>query len=639
MTGNDLVHEHDAEGSIVVTAENVGGITDAELTLHPGVTLLTGRNASNKSSLLRALAGVLGGPVPPIRSDADRGSVRMGLPDEGYELALERRGDTTAVRGADVYSEAGDLCELFVALTETNPIRRAVLADGDLHDLLLRPVDTDAIRAEIRRLRAERESVDDRLAELDAMEDRLPALVRRRDDRQERLSTVESRLRERRETVARLEEEGDGGDGDGRREELRAERDDLRRRVETGAEALGSLETELREVTDRLGELRAETTDATLSELTDELERLHEEKRTLTDAINRLGTIVETNAELLEGEVPAALRDDDVVAQLDPSSRTVTCWTCGSGVERTEIEEQLDALREVVREKRDRRNEVSERIETLTGRRERIEERRAEIERLSDRREAVAEELDRRRETLADDRDRLRTVEAELEELGTVSTDTEHEAELRDCYEAISELEYERGQVATDLESLEEKIDSVESELERRDEVEARREEVATRLCEQRGRIDEIERDLVATFNDVTARVLEALDYDAVERVWIERRSRGDGPDADTEFELHVVREGEAGMYEDTVDTLSKSEREVIGLVVALSGYLVHDVGSEVPFLVVDAVEMFDADRIERLLALLAEHADYVVAAVLPEEAAEIDAGFETVRTSSFADD
>jgi hypothetical protein len=87
-------------------------------------------------------------------------------------------------------------------------------------------------------------------------------------------------------------------------------------------------------------------------------------------------------------------------------------------------------------------------------------------------------------------------------------------------------------------------------------------------------------------------RVLETLSYRFVERIWLERRSTGETP-TETAFDLHVVRESQDGTaYEDTVDTLSKSEREVVALVVALAGYLVHDVASAVPFIVIDAVEM-----------------------------------------------
>jgi hypothetical protein len=63
---------------------------------------------------------VLGGPLPPVKSDADAGAVRLSADETEYSLELERERDDTVVTASNRYSGAEDLCELFVALTETN---------------------------------------------------------------------------------------------------------------------------------------------------------------------------------------------------------------------------------------------------------------------------------------------------------------------------------------------------------------------------------------------------------------------------------------------------------------------------------------------------------------------------------------
>ena len=89
-----------------------------------------------------------------------------------------------------------------------------------------------------------------------------------------------------------------------------------------------------------------------------------------------------------------------------------------------------------------------------------------------------------------------------------------------------------------------------------------------------------------------------------------------------TRFELHIVRVGESGsVYEDSVDHLSESEREVTGLIFALAGYLVHDVHEEVPFIILDSLEAIDSNRIARLIGYFRQYADYLVTALLPEDA------------------
>jgi hypothetical protein len=120
--------------------------------------------------------------------------------------------------------------------------------------------------------------------------------------------------------------------------------------------------------------------------------------------------------------------------------------------------------------------------------------------------------------------------------------------------------------------------------------------------------------------------LIEKLEYGNIARVWVERKTSADHGGEST-FELHIVREGEDGaVYEDTVDTLSESEREVIGLVVALAGYLVHDIDEEIPFLLIDSVEMIDAQRLAELLQYISDRSEveFLTAALLLKDAAAV---------------
>ncbi len=70
-----------------------------------------------------------------------------------------------------------------------------------------------------------------------------------------------------------------------------------------------------------------------------------------------------------------------------------------------------------------------------------------------------------------------------------------------------------------------------------------------------------------------------------------------------TIFNLHVVRSAESrATYEDTIDHLSKSEREVTSLIFALAGYLIYDVHKKVPFILLDSFEVIDFNRIATLI-------------------------------------
>jgi len=180
--------------------------------------------------------------------------------------------------------------------------------------------------------------------------------------------------------------------------------------------------------------------------------------------------------------------------------------------------------------------------------------------------------------------------------------------------------------IESDLEDLESTIADREAAIEAREELEADREEIAEQLTDLRTRIERLEADAVDAFNEHMETVLDILEYDNLDRIWIERRQEdvreGRRKVTKTRFDLHIVRSAADGTaYEDTVDHLSESEREVTGLVFALAGYLVHDVHEVVPFIILDSLEAIDSDRIARVVEYFRTHADYLVTALLPEDA------------------
>jgi hypothetical protein len=124
--------------------------------------------------------------------------------------------------------------------------------------------------------------------------------------------------------------------------------------------------------------------------------------------------------------------------------------------------------------------------------------------------------------------------------------------------------------------------------------------------------------------------VLNILEYSNLERIWLERVERevqeGRRKVEKSLFELHIVRQTDSGTtYEDTIDHLSESEREVTGLIFAFAGYLAHEVYGQCPFMVLDYVAAIDADRLADLVGYVEEYSEYLVVALLAEDAAALN--------------
>lgn len=73
--------------------------------------------------------------------------------------------------------------------------------------------------------------------------------------------------------------------------------------------------------------------------------------------------------------------------------------------------------------------------------------------------------------------------------------------------------------------------------------------------------------------------------------------------------------------YEDTDDHLSESEREVTRLIFTLAGYLPYNVYETVPYILLDSLESIDASRIATLSKHFGKDCDYLLVALLSEDA------------------
>ncbi|MFC3476726.1 archaea-specific SMC-related protein [Halobacterium litoreum] len=619
-----------------VRAQHVGGIDETTVDLESGVNVLAGRNATNRTSFLQAVMAALGSDRATLKGDADAGRAEVTLAGETHERTLDRVGGDVSFGGDPLLADA-ELADLFAFLLEDNDARRAVERGDDLREVVVRPVDTAALRRDIERREAEKREIDDELAALDDVAARL-------ENRRERVAELEAERDERREELADARDalaDADGEDSEALAE-LKARRSDLeelRFQLRTERESLESLRdqrADLREERDALPD-----PDADVAALDDRIEELRARREEVAASVSDLQNVVEFNEQFLDdaGDVTAALADDparrsdggtvtDALVGEDDGERV--CWTCGSTVERERIEGTVERLRDLRDREQSRKADLDAELDEVTDRRQAVAETRERREEVAERLREVEAEIERREERVAD-------LEAEREDVADAVSELEAAVE-RDGHDAavdrakrVNELEVELDRVESDLADARETVEDLESRLAERDDLEARRREVVAELADLRERVDRVEAAAVDSFNEEMAAVLERLDYDNLERVWVERTAtverRGRENVERSEFDLHVVRETDDGRaYEDTVDHLSESEREVTGLVFALAGYLAHEVYEDVPFLLLDSLEAIDAERIAALVDYVAEYTEFLVAALLEEDARAVDA-------------
>ena len=630
-----------------VKVSNIGGIDEASVTLQPDVSVLTGRNATNRTSFLRALMAGLGSEQSSLKGDADEGSVTLILGDETYTRTLTRQNNSVAFDG-DPYLNDPELADLFAFLLEDNEARQAVARDDDLREIIMRPIDTDSIDAEIRECKRERDELESEIEKLDSLERDLPDLEADRREKVEELEAAEEELKSVREELDEL----DAGveESRTRKQEMeeafqrvrdaRSGLDDLEFDLETERSTLTELKSEREELRETIEE--TEDPDENPDRLAGRIDELRRRKRSLDDDISELGSVVGFNEDMVGGsgiDIDEGTPGDDPTDALTAGDQTV-CWTCGSEVETDQIESTLDRLRELRSDKLDERNEIRAEIQELTDQQSAIREARREIERAEERLDAVETEIESTESRITDLEERIESKREEIDELeeDAESIDVDGYDEALELHREANGIELRIERIDDEIDEIDDEIDEREAAIERREDLKAERGELADRLTELRTRVDRIEENAVEGFNDHMETVLDILEYENLDRIWIERREtqvrEGRRKVTRTRFDLHIVRSSPDGTaYEDTVDHLSESEREVTGLVFALAGYLVHDVHETVPFVLLDSLEAIDSDRIARVVDYFRDNADYLVAALLPEDAAALPDDYAYVES------
>lgn len=649
-------------GEVRVTVENVGGIERQTYEFEPGVTVLSGENATNRTSTLRAIMAACGSDRSSLKADADEGAVDLDLGGERFSRTFERTSEGVRLDGSPIITDDNrvEAMDLFAFLMADNEARRAVVdPEQGLHDVVMGPVDTDDIEAEIDRIQSNLDATEEALDRRSTLEeDRIPSLEARRDD-------IEETLDELTAEIERIETELETADQDlstskAQQEQIdsllselgdaRTKRERLDRRLDEEAEVLAEARSEGAEVETALADLtvpdeeRRETLEA-------ELEELRERRETLDEEVNRLTTVISFNEERLDGEgtigeaIAAALGGtgatngesttvEELTGQLraDADGETpLRCWTCGKAAVETDIVETTDALRREVSDRQSTRRSVEADIEDVRDELESITKSRRRREELEGRVESIERTIadtQKRLESLTAQREeaveRVSDLEAELEDL---ETDDEAYDRVLELHGSRTELSAERSRTADELETVEGELKEAREELEELGGIEAKRDELEDQLRAQKRRISRLREEVVEGFNDHMDALLEKLDYANIERVWLECRqeevTRGRRVVDETVFDLHVVRETDDGtVFEDVrgIEHLSESERNVVGLVFALSGYLAHEVYEDVPFMLLDSLEAIDARRIAILIEHFSEYAEFLVTTLLTED-------------------
>ncbi|WP_227130955.1 archaea-specific SMC-related protein [Halorubellus salinus] len=651
-----MTTERPADGNHAsLTVSDIGGIQQAAIEMTPGLTTLAGANATNRTSLLQALNETLGGTM---------GSVRRGAGDEQAHAELTVNDETcrrtlaqwegSITRGGSPYTTNSTIVDLYASLLERNEIRRLIESgdsasiDRKLPDLLMAPIDVDAIQAEIEERQQRKRTIENQLEKIEAKKAELPGLEERRREEERTIEELESEIAAKREQITDLDiDRGAAEAAESQLDELETAQEEYRsieatierkgRSLEESQQRLGDKRDELTEVEQRIEETSApdEETIQTLEERRDKVAHVASLLDSLAEASRSLTTTEQTLA------LPDALRlDEDVTGALDPGAQTIACPTCGSTVERETVHDRIDVIRSSATKHHEKADEIEEQQSKLRSKRQQLEQLQREQQGLENDIQRLEHRIDEAEERISELKHDLEEKQEDIDDLyDRVEEMREHRnRELETLYDEIADLQGERADAEANLDRLESQILEHESTVDEEDALREEKAELEEAIEERRGRISSLEKRVQEEASNHMSALVERLQYDRIEGIRLDRKP-SEAPASFSEFELVVARRREDGVVIEERDlaTLSESERSLIGLVVALAGYIAHEAADEVPFLLLDSIEQFDSGRINRLLQYVREEVDvtYVIAALLPEDASGITVGHTEIEADS----
>lgn len=645
--------------SLAIEVSNLGGIDHREENISPGITVLAGPNATNRTSFINALSTAFGVDAATLQAGRDEGYVTMDIDGAEYTHTVTRS-ETGTVTDGNQFT-AGTRAERELAfLDESHPIRQLIRGEfspTELRDQLMAPVDTTAIQQRISTLAQEKTELKKQLDELETLKQTRTDKQTQLERLQNELDQLESKRDEARQRVEQAEKSTEGISET--ITELTNEIDNKRERKADLNTVITEAEKTIEMARSDIDRLSSESPETDTADIDEAIQQLDQEKRSFKSEKDNLERQKQKIEDLLQ-TVKSVILDQEsiteiatnypidatlfkggpfesVVAQDDPLTDTLvdsesdekTCPVCGTQVStdqldqvRAQFNDIVDPIESELEEVEDSISEIESDIRSLESdkkaikdNQEDITEAEGDIRRAKDTRQGAEEELEE-----------ITTEISELED-ELAEAQNEKNEEYIQAREDLTAIESNIADKQDEITAVKTEIKNADERLEEREELQEELKDKSDELTAERDKISDTESELEEKINDELETVVDLLDYDNIERVSVTARYSGPEESRDTEFGLSISRNIDGIVQSDNnLDHFSGSERAVLGLVVALAAYLVHDVEDTVPVIAIDTVEMIDSDRLNTLLQHFGSRVEYLIAALLEEDAEAVTA-------------
>jgi SMC interacting uncharacterized protein involved in chromosome segregation len=620
---------------MVLELENIGGfIGKHRFELSEGLNEAIAPNAMGKTSLIKALLAMYvpgtASPEELLNYDADEGYIRVEVNGKVFVRRFKRKeGRVVEVESKPVTVD--DRIKYVVLDLQLGEVSKTLVLEAkpDITDYLVRIFKLDNYKSKIEGLKSQIESLE---REAEYLEREVAELTKMSEERK-KLESERTELERELERVKWVSTQ-----------KTRAIQDriaDLRRR-------LGEIEGRIKDIEERLIPMITEK----INELQPEIERLEKEIAEFYGYYKEPDKYVESIKEHikqiddfinnLKKELSELISGQDAripVIRMAMITRTTTCPICGRPVEKSpeefwgsrlgEVEEEVRKVREaIVKDYEERISRVQEErlnrwkeLEEFTKKYNEIRE--IETVKLPKYRTQL-ENLFRDLKSYKNEQARLKnekdSIIVQLENL-----EKELPEEERKASEKRAEIERRLGEIEQKIKDLEEVIAKKSDAGLRLTEINRKIEELREEQKRTEGELYSIMTKMKDEFARISSEVIRELDFTWFKSIRIVEREMRDKVTGEVKktFEIKVTRILPSGReVEQSLSTMSTSERSAISLVTILTGYklkVFEEYKGLVPVLADEALLAFDPLRFEKVVEELKKYAKYVVITKLAE--------------------
>lgn len=615
-----------------VVVENIGGLKHIEADIIPGLNVIEQPNASGKTSFLRAFSLLL----TPSGNYKDLEYILRSMSTEGFILITDHNGNQikkTISRNKNTITVAGDdlvtpeislLVKRFAICGHDNEILSAVRLGQNLKSLI--GTDNNIIE----RLKAEIRYKESNLAALTEDLNKDANAAHQKISTEKKRDTLLKELSQLEEKYAALKKQHDSmasvGKETATKEKLNAKSTELqqiefkindsKKMIKNKNELIEKLSKEiqsLRRSTEQLGEVDNREIDKIKKEMQNidyKIQKTISQQSTLDMTIQATKNVVR--------ELEESPQTSTILDSLSDDSH-VSCPVCGQDAGIRIIKKHIDELMEkraktqttisklesdqaVLSKKKDvliqKGSEITTAISVIKSKEATINNENGNISLIN---QAI--------EKLEDSKEKLN---AEIKELSKSINDKVVNITIE-----IAKIKESIGQKKTAIENFNNEIKSYDAVIRGIDNKRLSVAEMKKDVENTKAELHKIELRIQEQFNQIIPEVYSILGFSSnISRISLEQN-----------YDLMVSRKTDKdSIYRDmdSIKTLSKSELEVIGLAVMISGYIVNNLKEYFPYILLDELTFLDNKRLKALMDYMEKIAVSIILTKLPPETEKI---------------